>query len=206
MRDIPVDEWLETLAARTPTPGGGAVAALAAASAAALIGMVTQYTTGEKWADREAKMKALSATAEGWRERALDLAREDELAFDAVGRDYALPKETEAEKEVRRVAIQVALVGAADPPIRIATLSSWIVGTADLLIGVANPNVLSDIGVAAALAEAAINSAMINIAVNVSKVTDVTTRTRLAAHLVDGTASAEMARDVTRRVLAAVAP
>lgn len=46
----PIDRYLERLASREPTPGGGAVGALHAAQGAALIGMVARYTTGAGYA------------------------------------------------------------------------------------------------------------------------------------------------------------
>jgi formiminotetrahydrofolate cyclodeaminase len=204
MKDLAIDEWLETLAARQPTPGGGSVAALAAASAAALIGMVSIYTTGTKWADREVRMLELNNQAEGWRIRALELAQQDEVAFAAVGAAYGLPKGTDQEVAARQEAIQVALVGAALPPIRTAELAGDIVEAAEELVDRSNPNVLSDVGVASAMAEAAISSASLNIAINLSQVTDAGERKRLSASLVTATLNSQRAREVTQRVLAAV--
>ena len=63
MFDARMSDWLDQLAGRTPAPGGGAVAALCAASAAALLEMVANYTTGKKWADREETMKAIVTEA-----------------------------------------------------------------------------------------------------------------------------------------------
>ena len=60
MLDVRIAEWLDELADRKPTPGGGAVAALCAASSAALLEMVGNYTTGKKWADREEAMRRSS--------------------------------------------------------------------------------------------------------------------------------------------------
>jgi formiminotetrahydrofolate cyclodeaminase len=204
MKDQAIDEWLQSLAARQPTPGGGSVAALAAASAAALIGMVSIYTTGTKWADREAAMLDLHERAEAWRIHALDLAQEDEVAFAAVGAAYGLPKGTDVEVAARKVAIQAALVGAALPPVRTAQLAGEMIEATEQLVESANPNVLSDVGVASAMAEAAISSAVLNIAINLSQITDAGERDRLSATLADADSNAERARGVTRRVLAAV--
>jgi formiminotetrahydrofolate cyclodeaminase len=204
MKDVAIEEWLQTLAARTPTPGGGAVAALAAASAAALIGMVTSYTTGEQWADREVRMRELHAQADEWRTMAVRLAEEDERAFALVGEAYALPKASDDEKETRRVSVQRALAGAAEPPIRTAQLAGRVVDAADELATSGNPNVLSDVGVASALAEAAITSAMLNIAINASQLTEPEARARLSASLTAASEDVEHARSVTQRVLKAV--
>jgi methenyltetrahydrofolate cyclohydrolase len=206
MHDVTIDGWLRTLADRTPTPGGGAVAALAAASAAALIGMVTRYTQGKKWADREARMQELGVAADGWRELALALGRQDEAAFAAVGAAFAMPRSDEGEKEARRAAIQAALIGATDPPIRIAQLASLIVDAAEELITTGNPNVLSDVGVASAMAEAALSSAALNIAINVAGLPEGDLRDGPSRTLFTAAHDAERARDVTRRVLAAVGP
>ncbi len=204
MKDLAIDEWLQNLAARQPTPGGGSVAALAAASAAALIGMVSIYTTGSKWSDREIRMMDLHEKATGWRRRALELAQEDEVAFAAVGAAYGLPRETDAETAARKGAIQVALIGAALPPVRTAELAGEMIEAAEELVENSNPNVLSDVGVASAMAEAAISSAILNIAINLSQIADGSERERLSASLVAAESNAQRARQVTQRVLAAV--
>jgi methenyltetrahydrofolate cyclohydrolase len=206
MKDVPIEEWLRTLADRTPTPGGGAVAALAAATSAALIGMVTSYTQGGKWSDREDRMRELQAEAAGWRTEALQLAEADERAFAAVGEAYALPKSNDDEQSARSEAIQVALAGAAEPPVLTAQLAGRLVGGADELVSSGNPNVLSDVGVAAALAEAALTSAIMNIAVNASLLTDPEVRGHLTAELTSAENDVERARAVVQRVREGIAP
>ncbi|HSU09646.1 MAG TPA: cyclodeaminase/cyclohydrolase family protein, partial [Pseudonocardia sp.] len=81
MFDARMSDWLDQLAGRTPAPGGGAVAALCAASAAALLEMVANYTTGNKWADREGTMKAIVTETAELRARAAQLAVDDAAAF-----------------------------------------------------------------------------------------------------------------------------
>jgi formiminotetrahydrofolate cyclodeaminase len=206
MKDVPIEEWLRTLSDRTPTPGGGAVAALAAATSAALIGMVTSYTQGGKWSDREDRMRELQAEATGWRAAALQLAEADERAFSAVGEAYALPKSNDDEQSTRSAAIQVALAGAAEPPVLTAQLAGRLVGAADELVSAGNPNVLSDVGVAAALAEAALTSAIMNIAINASLLTDPDVKSRLTAELASAEDGVERARAVVRRVRDGIAP
>jgi methenyltetrahydrofolate cyclohydrolase len=179
MHDTTVGIWLEKLAGRTPTPGGGAAAALSAATAAALVGMVTNYTTGGKWADREARMRILNGEAATLRTDALRLADEDEVAFASVGAAYALPKQSEAEQEARRAAIEAALTGAADPPARTGAVAARVVELAAELVESANPNVLSDVAVAAELARAAIESAIVNVDINRRLIRDEGTRAAL---------------------------
>src|SRR3954465_15599950 len=105
MFDARMAEWLGQLAERAPAPGGGAVAAVCAASAAALLEMVANYTTGKKWEDREESMKAVIVEVAELRARAAQLADDDEAAFGAVGAAYALPRSTPEKKAARSAAI-----------------------------------------------------------------------------------------------------
>jgi formiminotetrahydrofolate cyclodeaminase len=170
--DARMTDWLDDLADRTPAPGGGAVAALCAASAAALLEMVANYTTGKKWVDRERAMQETIAEAGGLRARAVRLAQDDAAAFGAVGAAYALPRGTPEEKEARRAAIQAATRGAAEPPVQVGQVATRLVALADELVEPANPNVLSDVGVAAATARAALSGSVTNIVVNAVSLTD----------------------------------
>jgi methenyltetrahydrofolate cyclohydrolase len=172
MFDARMSDWLGQLADRTPAPGGGAVAALCAASSAALLEMVANYTTGGKWADREEAMKAVIAEVAELRLRAGKLAEADAEAFGAVGAAYGLPKATPDEKAARSAAIQQATLGAAEPPVQVGRLATRLVALADEMVDPANPNVLSDVGVAAATARAALSGSITNITVNAAFLKD----------------------------------
>jgi methenyltetrahydrofolate cyclohydrolase len=172
MFDARMSDWLGQLADRTPAPGGGAVAALCAASSAALLEMVANYTTGGKWADREEAMKAVIAEVAELRFRAGKLAEADAEAFGAVGAAYGLPKATPDEKAARSAAIQQATLGAAEPPVQVGRLATRLVALADEMVDPANPNVLSDAGVAAATARAALSGSITNITVNAAFLKD----------------------------------
>ena len=172
MFDARMSDWLGQLADRTPAPGGGAVAALCAASAAALLEMVANYTTGKKWADREESMRAIAAEVAELRARAAQLAAADAAAFGAVGEAYGLPRATDEEKAARSAAIQRATVGAAEPPVQVGRLAVRLVAIADGMVDPANPNVLSDVGIAAATARAALSGSITNITVNAAFLTD----------------------------------
>lgn len=156
MDSVILKEWLADLAAKQPTPGGGGVAALHAATAAALLGMVTIYTTGAKWADREAEMKKLHEEVAELRHQALDLIDADAQAFAGVGEAYKLPKATYDEKQIRTEAIQKALIAAAEPPCQVVKLTTRLVEIAQKIAKTGNPNVISDVAVAAHTAQAAL--------------------------------------------------
>jgi formiminotetrahydrofolate cyclodeaminase len=166
MQNETIGDWLSSLAAKQSAPGGGAAAALMAATSAALLGMVSIFTTGPKWAGREKQMQEFSDALKKMRDEALSLAAKDAKAFNAVSEAYKLPQESEADKTVRTSAIQNALKLAADPPVRTAQLAAQLIPIAKELAQNGNPSVISDVAVAAACAKAALESAVVNIEIN----------------------------------------
>ncbi len=77
----PLGELVRELAARSPTPGGGAAAAVTAALGCAAGAMAARYTTGSKWADRAEAAQALAMALDSAAHRLMALADEDEAAF-----------------------------------------------------------------------------------------------------------------------------
>lgn len=187
MNDASIKDWLDSLAAKQPTPGGGAVAALAAAMAAAQLNMVTAYTTGPKWQDREARMHELSKQLMSLRTQALVIAKDDAEAFASLGAAYKLPKEGEAEKTRRQATIQSALAAAAEPPVKTAELAGQVAEIAGELVDAGNPSVLSDVAVGASMARAALESAIVNIEINACGIKDKAVQKRLRLAVEDAT-------------------
>lgn len=155
--------WLESLASKKPTPGGGAVAALNAAVAAAQLEMVINFTTGPKWQDREAKMMEYCDQLLHLREEALELVEKDAEAFSRVSEAYKSKDET---------AIQKACIEASIPPQEVVKVAENILKIADEIKDSSNPNVISDVGVAAISAKAAVGSAILNIEINAAALSD----------------------------------
>jgi methenyltetrahydrofolate cyclohydrolase len=166
-------EWLTDLASAAPAPGGGAAAAVNAALGAALLEMVANLTIGKPaYADHEEHVQNVLAKATGLRQRAIELIAADAEAFTALMATYKLPKATDEEKAARTAEIQRATVGAAEVPLQIAEVGSEVIKLAGQLPGRSNPNVLSDVAVAASAAAAAIESAAINVQINLGGLKD----------------------------------
>ena len=180
-----IDAFLGELAARQPTPGGGAAAGLASALGAALLAMVANYTTGKRYVEVENEMRSFVAELEDLRSRSLQVMREDEVAFAAVGAAYALPRDTDQKKRARDEAIQQALLGAVVPPRAIASIVERLAEIAASIAEKGNRNVLSDVGVGAACAGAALDGAILNVAINAAQIDDQRVVTELAAALAD---------------------
>ena len=171
-----IDEFLDAVAQRTPTPGGGSVAAAAGALACALARMVGAYSVGK-------------SPEEGVRDRTgalLDrLSRADEILRGLVTQDaVAYAAMSAAAKAARenaemKPAHQDAVLAAAAVPMETAAAASQALAAMDELKDFANPHLLSDLGVAAVLAEAAARAAWYMVTVNLPEVAHAATRTKL---------------------------
>jgi formiminotetrahydrofolate cyclodeaminase len=201
MQDEALGHWLERLGSSAPTPGGGAAAALTAATGAALVEMVVNLTVGKSaYAEHESHVHPIGEQARDLRQRALDLASADSAAFDRVMAAYGLPRQTDEEKAERAAAIQAATADAARPPLEIAQLAARIIELAAGLPGRSNRNVLSDVGVAASLAGAALESAAINVEVNLGALKDEGVRDGLRKELAACLIAGELGREVVANV------
>lgn len=204
-----VGAWLKALASKQPAPGGGAVSAMLAAQGAALLGMVAELTIGKKaYAAHEADLIRARDQAYGLRQAALTAADEDEAAFRAVMSAYALPKEGGAgdgsgrtAAQARDEAVQRALKAAAATPLSLTEVAVAVVRLAQDMLPKANANVISDLAVAAQCARAAVDSAAINVEVNLAGLTDPASRAELAKMLTERLA--EFA-DADERIVAEV--
>ncbi|MCS6801723.1 MAG: cyclodeaminase/cyclohydrolase family protein [Chloroflexota bacterium] len=186
LADQPIRQFLEALASDSPTPGGGGAAALCGALGAALVAMTANLTVGRKnYQDVDAEMRALAARADALREQLTALIDADAAAFDQVSAAYKLPRATDEEKQHRSDAIQRALKAASDPPLRMVEAARQVLELSVPAAQRGNSNVVSDAAVAAYLALAAMQSARLNVEINLRSIKDElfvrSSRERLAA-------------------------
>ena len=198
MLDESIGSFLTRLAARSAAPGGGATGALQAAQAAALLAMVDRFSDGPRY-DAET-VGRVRAAADGLADEGVGLAAADSAAFEKVIAAYGLPKDTSEAKAARSAAIADAMAGAARPPADLMAASVRLVGLAEDLLPVANKNVISDIGAAAAAISAAAVTAALNIEANLAAITD----PALVAELTATAALADGVTDRAGRVIAAI--
>lgn len=173
IRDKSIQHFLDELASKAPTPGGGSAAAIIGAMGAGLVSMVCNLTLGKKGYERvEEDMQSTLKAAEHLRLRLSDMVRADVEAFDHVMGAYRLPKETEADKQARSDAIQAALKAATDVPLACARDCAELIQLSRVAAEKGNRNVVSDAGVAVLAAYAALKSAALNVYVNVGGIKD----------------------------------
>ena len=171
--DKKVSNFLDELASNSPTPGGGSVAALAGALGAALISMVGNLTVGKKkYEDVEEDIKKIISSSEKLRYELSQLIEEDVKVFNNFMATYKMPKETEDEKKVRTEKMQQSLIEAAKVPLKVAYKCLDILSLSQEVAEKGNVNVISDAGVAALMAEAALESAILNVKINLKMIKD----------------------------------
>ena len=169
----PVEVYLDALASDAPTPGGGAVAALAGATGAALISMVCNLTIGRTgYEEAEERMRGVLDEAEASRTALLDLADRDAAAFGAVMAAFKMPKETDAEKAVRSQAIQEGYAAAADVPMDIGRRAAELMELAREVTEIGNASAASDGACAAQALSASVWSATYNVEINAAALKD----------------------------------
>lgn len=169
--DKKVCNFLDELASNSPTPGGGSVAALAGALGAALISMVGNLTIGKKkYVDVEEDIKKIISSSEKLRYELSQLVEEDVKVFNNFMATYKMPKETEDEKRIRTEKIQESLIEAAKVPLKVAYKCLDILTLSQEIAEKGNINVVSDAGVAALMADAALHSAILNVKINLKMI------------------------------------
>jgi formiminotetrahydrofolate cyclodeaminase len=168
-----VETFLDELAGKQATPGGGSAAAVMGAQGAALVSMVCNLTIGKpKYAAVEADMQALLAEAEALRETLIGMIKADVDVFDKLMACYGLPKASDEEKALRGAKIQLVLREATEVPLACAKACAKAVVLSRVAAEKGNLGVISDAGVAVMAAYAGLKSAALNVHINAASLKD----------------------------------
>lgn len=167
------NDFSSDVASASPAPGGGSVAAAAGALGAALAGMVCRLTVKKKkYADVRDELLQASARADELRQRLNDLVIKDKEAFEAVMDAFALPKSNDEQIAVRDQAIAESSKGATRIPMEVVSASLEALRLARTVAEKGNANSITDAGVGALMARAAIEGAAYNARVNLIDLKD----------------------------------
>jgi formiminotetrahydrofolate cyclodeaminase len=169
----PLKHYTDMLASGAPAPGGGSAAALVGALGAALNSMVANFTVGrEKFAAVEADVQRLLARSEELRAALERLTQTDTEAYSQVSAAQKMPRDTGEQKAARTAAVQAALKAAAEVP-REAVRAAWgVLEVAAELVEKGNPNLITDVGVAAKFGVGALECAALNVEINLAYIKD----------------------------------
>ncbi|WP_445368298.1 methenyltetrahydrofolate cyclohydrolase [Methylomonas sp. BW4-1] len=173
IKDKSVETFLDELAGKQATPGGGSAAAVMGAQAAALTSMVCNLTIGKpKYAAVEEQMQALLIESEALRQTLIGMIKADVDVFDKLMACYGLPKSTDDEKAVRTEQIQTVLREATLVPLECAKACAKAIELSRVAAEHGNLGVISDAGVAVMAGYAGLNSAALNVQINAAGLKD----------------------------------
>ena len=173
IKDMTIQTFLDELASKASTPGGGGGAAVNGAIGAALISMVANFTIGKKgYEDVQDEFNRILTQSEDLRAKLTDAIKDDVDVFNRVMAAYGMPKESEGEKKLRTEGIQSALKEATDVPLTCAKLCRQVIDLSQSAAEKGNTNVISDAGVALLAGYAGLRSAALNVYINIGGIKD----------------------------------
>lgn len=161
---LPLGEFIADTAFKSPTPGGGSVAAVVGAMGAALGHMALAYTTGKPaFAEHEERLQRALAGLQQASDGLMDLMREDMAAYE----EYAA-----ARKSGDAARHKAALDRATAVPVELIALVGAVGARLDDMKGCTNPQLLSDLKAAAILIAAAARAAALSATANLAELAD----------------------------------
>ena len=169
---------LDAIAAKSPAPGGGAVACATGALGAALARMVVSYSLGKKnLAEHQPALERAAHTLDNARAVLVELADEDAAAYEAVNTLTKLP-ETDP---TRTRDLPAAAERSVQVPLAALAACVNVLRLVESLGPISNRHLRSDLAIAGLLAEAAARSAEWNVRVNVPLLVNPARREAVAA-------------------------
>ncbi len=168
-----VDSFVTALAAKQPVPGGGAAAACVLAQASALGSMVIAYTQGKpKFAEHHARLERLDQIFTNARIEALDLADRDAAAYLTLNSLWKIPSDQRSAMPQWHEAVNEAIAA----PSAIADLALGVLAALATMSTITSAQLASDLRIAQLFAHTAMESALLNVQVNLPQLCDVSTR------------------------------
>lgn len=171
--DLTVKGFADETSSESPAPGGGSISAYMGALAAALGTMVANLSAHKAgWDDRWEEFSDWAAKGRVLVDKLLELVDEDTEAFNRIMAVFSMPKSTPEEKAARSAALERATLYATEVPLRTMQTSYETFDLIEAMAKDGNPNSVSDAGVGALAARAAVLGAQLNVKINASSLKD----------------------------------
>ena len=171
--DLTVKGFAEETSRESPAPGGGSVSAYMGALGASLATMVANLSSHKPgWDERWSEFANVAEEGMALQERLLHLVDEDTEAFNRIMAAFGMPKNTPEEKAARTEAIQTATLFATEVPLETMKASYEVFAVCRKMVEKGNPNSVSDAGVGALAARAAVLGAGMNVKINAGSLKD----------------------------------
>ena len=180
--DLSCRGFCDETASESPAPGGGSVSAYMGALAASLGTMVANLTGGKAAYDEQwERYSEVAERGQHLKEELLRAVDDDTEAFNRIMAAFALPKSTDSERAARSEAIQQATRHATEVPFRTMQLALDTFGVCRDMVEWGNPASVTDGGVGALAARAAVLGAHLNVKINAASLKDEAFRTGILA-------------------------
>ncbi len=180
--DMTVKGFAEETSRESPAPGGGTISAYMGALGAALAAMVANLS-GHKagWDDRWREFAGWADRGQMLMTELLHLVDEDTEAFNRIMAALGLPKKTDDDRKARAAALEDATLYAAQIPMQTMKAAMQVFEICRAMVTSGNPNSVSDAGVGALAARAAVLGAGLNVKINAAGLKDRATADALTA-------------------------
>jgi glutamate formiminotransferase/formiminotetrahydrofolate cyclodeaminase len=166
-------QFADETASESPAPGGGSISAYVGALGASLAAMVANLSSHKRgWDERWEEFSDWAVKAQDIKQQLLALVDEDTRAFNAIMDAFQLPKNTPSEKTARAAAIELATRYAIETPLKTMQLAIAAFDSVKAMVEQGNPNSVTDAGVGALCARAAVHGAGLNVLVNTTGLKD----------------------------------
>jgi len=200
--DLTVKAFAEETSRESPAPGGGTIAAYMGALGAALGAMVANLSSHKAgWDERCGEFAVWADKGQALMSELLRLVDEDTEAFNRIMTAFGLPKKTEEDKAARAQAIQDATLHAAQVPLRTMKTAFQVFELCKTMALEGNPNSVSDAGVGALAARAAVLGAGLNVKINAGSLKD---RQQADALIAEANTLIAQANDAEQEIMAMV--
>lgn len=171
--DLTCKGFAEETSRESPAPGGGSISAYMGALGAALGTMVANLSAHKPgWDDRWEFFSDWAEKGKAVMNELLALVDEDTDAFNAIMDVFGMPKGTPEEKAARAEAMERATLYATQVPLKTMKASFRAFEIAGAMAEEGNPNSVSDAGVGALAARAAVQGAFLNVKINAAGLKD----------------------------------
>ncbi len=188
-------DFADETASESPAPGGGSISAYMGALAAALGTMVANLSAHKPgWDERWKEFSDYADKGRCLQDRLIHLVDEDTEAFNRIMTALGMPKNTDEEKAARRAALQEATLYATRVPLQTMKAAYETFDLLEAMAREGNPASVSDAGVGALAAEAAVQGAGLNVRINAAGLADRAAAESLTAEAADIAAGAAARR------------
>ena len=174
--------FAQETASESPAPGGGSIAAYVGALGVALGNMVANLSAGKKgWEDQTTYFGDFAEKGQEMQAALISIVDEDTKAFNAIMNAFSLPKNSEAEKQLRGYTIEEATKYACEVPLRTMQLAFGSLDMLAAMVEKGNQHSITDAGVGVLCIKTAVRAGYFNVLVNAKSLKDTAYATKMIA-------------------------